>query len=407
VLSAQQPLERPELTAAYARCERLAREHYENFPVASRLLPRRMRPHVAAVYAFARVADDFADEDGRPAGERQALLDDWLERLHAAASGVGSAGSAGLKTRPTSIGEAAGAGEAVALDDSALLFLALGNTIRECRLPVDLFEDLLSAFRQDITRTRYETFDELLDYCRRSANPVGRLVLRIAGHTDARMDAASDCVCSALQLANFWQDLERDWDRGRLYVPLEEVRAHAASETDLDGRRMTEPWRNVLAALATRTREMFLRGREVADLVNGRLRLELRLTWLGGWRILERLERQQFDVFGRRPALGAADVPLLLWRAATWRFGARTIDQGSGIRDQGSGGPKPKAQGPRPNDQGSGIRDQGSGGPKPKAQGPRPIDQGSGIGDRGHQGPGTRDQGLPKSGSRRPESGAR
>jgi phytoene synthase len=342
VFSAQQPLERPELAAAYARCERLAREHYENFPVASRLLPRRMRPHVAAVYAFARVADDFADEDERPAGERQALLDDWLERLHAAVCGPGSAGpagSAGLKTRPTGVGEVTGVGEAVAFDESALLFLALGNTIRECRLPVDLFEDLLSAFRQDITRTRYETFDELLDYCRRSANPVGRLVLRIAGHTDARMDAASDCVCSALQLANFWQDLERDWDRGRLYVPLEEVRAHAASETDLDRRRMTEPWRNVLAALATRTREMFLRGREVADLANGRLRLELRLTWLGGWRILERLERQQFDVFGRRPALGAADVPLLLWRAATWRLGARTIDQGSGIGDRGNQGP--------------------------------------------------------------------
>jgi len=138
-------------------------------------------------------------------------------------------------------------------------------------------------------------------------------------------------VCSALQMANFWQDLERDWDRGRLYVPLEDLRAHAASEADLDRRQTTGPWRSVLAALATRTREMFLRGREVADLVHGRLRLELRLTWLGGWRILERLERQQFDVFGRRPALGAADVPLLLWRAATWRSIPR--DQGPGTKD--------------------------------------------------------------------------
>ncbi len=293
------------LAAAYARCERLARDHYENFPVASRLLPRPMRPHIAAVYAFARVADDIADEGTRPAAERQRLLDQWLDRLHEAAHGR-SACSA-----PTAM-------QAAANPDYDAMFLALTHTIRQHGLAVGLFEDLVSAFRQDTEKTRYETFGEVLDYCRRSANPVGRLVLRIAGHQDARIDEASDCVCTALQLANFWQDLERDWLRGRLYVPLEELRAAGATEQDLNRRQLTAEWGDVLSSLVHRTREMFLRGRSVADMVGGRLRLELRLTWLGGMRILERLERQRFDVFGGRPVLGARDVPLLLWRAATW-----------------------------------------------------------------------------------------
>jgi squalene synthase HpnC len=292
------------LAAAYARCERLARDHYENFPVASRLLPRPMRPHVAAVYAFARVADDFADEGERPAAERQRLLDDWLRRLRAAAASS-VAGADASRAHPS--------------DDEDALFLAIGNTIRGRQLPVALFEDLLSAFRQDTEKTRYETFGEVLDYCRRSANPVGRLVLGIAGYADARLDAASDCVCTALQLANFLQDLERDWQRGRLYVPLDELRAAGARLEDLDRKQFTPAWRSVMSALVDRTRAMFVQGRVVTDLVGGRLRLELRLIWLGGMRILERLEQQQFDVFGRRPALGRRDVPLLLWRAATWR----------------------------------------------------------------------------------------
>ncbi len=327
---AQQPLGSPSLSAAYAACERLARDHSENFPVASRLLPGRMRPHVAAVYAFARVADDFADEGRRPAAERQQSLDDWLMRLRAAArisrspesalrpeeraaEGVVSSSNDGVR-RPESVVQSRGS-------THDLLFAALGNTIRECRLPVTLFEDLLSAFRQDTEKTRYEAFDDVLDYCRRSANPVGRLVLRIAGHQDERMDAASDCVCTALQLANFWQDLERDWERGRLYVPLADMRAAGAREQDLDGRRLTAAWRHVLSGLAGRTKDLFLRGREIADLVGGRLGFELRLTWLGGWRILERVEAQRYDVFGRRPALGPADVPALLWGAVTWRRG--------------------------------------------------------------------------------------
>lgn len=291
------------LTTAYLACERLAREHYENFPVASLLLPRAMRRHVAAVYAFARVADDFADEGDLPVKERHALLDDWLARLRQAV----------LPSPPASA--AVGRAEQQPHD---LLFAALGHTIRERQLPVGLFEDLVDAFRQDTVKTRYETFDELLDYCRRSANPVGRLVLRIAGHDDERMDAASDRVCTALQLTNFWQDLARDWARGRLYVPLDEMRAAGACERDLDRGLLTPAWRSVLSSLVQRTRSLFEQGRSVADLASGRLAFELKLTWLGGWRILARVEQQQYDVFARRPTLGKGDAAAIVWRAMMW-----------------------------------------------------------------------------------------
>jgi len=279
------------LRAAYAECERLARTHYENFPVASRLVPARMRPHVAALYAFARTADDFADEGTRSDAERLRLLDDWQNRLHACVTEC-------------------------APDDR--VFVALGATIRACRLPLSLFDDLLSAFRQDITTHRYDTWTDVLDYCRRSANPVGRLVLRIAGHADGRLDRSSDALCTALQLTNFWQDFERDWQKGRLYVPLDDVTAEGADVQDLDGRRLSEPWRRVLRRVAARTWQSFDAGTEVCDGVRGRLRHELRFTWLGGTRVLERLERIDYDVFTARPALGVADIPVLVSRALFW-----------------------------------------------------------------------------------------
>jgi len=287
-------LQTEQLRAAYAACERLARAHYENFPVASRLLPAPMRPHVAALYAFARTADDFADEGRRPAEERRRLLDDWDNRLHACV-------------------------EIAECDPADQMFFAVGATIRACNLPISLFEDLLSAFRQDITTHRYETWDGVLDYCRRSANPVGRLVLRIAGHADGRLDESSDALCTALQLTNFWQDIGRDWERDRLYVPLDDVGACQAEVRDLSDRHLTDAWRCALQRVARRTRELFRGGRAVCDGVGGRLRCELRMTWLGGVRILDRLERNNFDVFASRPELTMADVPLLLWNALTWR----------------------------------------------------------------------------------------
>lgn len=286
-----------QLGRAYAACEGLARSHYENFPVASILLPKRMRPAIAAIYAFARRADDFADEPGYAPAERLRLLDDWLGRLRRC-------------------GENDRMPEPASQDD--LIFVALGDAMREHRLPVTLFEDLLSAFRQDVTVTRYATWEDLLDYCSRSANPVGRLVLRVAGCDDPALDRASDAVCTALQLTNFWQDLAGDWANGRLYVPLEDRDRAGARDADLDAGRITPEWRAALQAVTRRTRALFAAGRPVCDGVSGRLKLELRLTWLGGSRILDRVERSGFDLFHRRPTLGTADAVPLLWRAIFW-----------------------------------------------------------------------------------------
>jgi squalene synthase HpnC len=289
---------------AYAHCEELAREHYENFPVASRLLPAAMRPHIAAIYAFARTADDYADEPGIANGERLRLLDAWGAQLAAAGSGCESC-----------------TGVHDSQPDPAVdpVFLALGQTIRDCRLPVTLFEDLLSAFRQDVTTTRYQTWAGVLDYCRRSANPVGRLVLRVAGYDDARLDQQSDAVCTALQLANFWQDFGRDWANGRLYAPSDDRVPAGAREEDLTAGRMTPEWRSVMRVMVERTREFFAVGRGVCDGVGGRLRWELRLTWLGGARILDAIERADYDVFNHRPTIGKRDIPGLIRDAVLWR----------------------------------------------------------------------------------------
>jgi phytoene synthase len=292
----------PELAAAYAACERLARSHYENFPVASRLLPAKMRPHVAAIYAFARMADDMADEGTRPPADRLADLDRWGARLDAALAGNRDS------------------------DPHAYVFAAVRHSIETCRLPPALFHDLLSAFRQDVVVTRYQSWDALLDYCRRSANPVGRLVLRVAGVDSAQADAASDAVCTALQLTNFWQDLEIDWMKGRLYVPESVWRPADAREADLASRRLTPQWRSALHDVTRRTRTLFDEGRAVCDAVSGRLRYELRATWLGGTRILDKLEAADFDMFTRRPTLTKADVPSLLWGALVWRQTPRTSE---------------------------------------------------------------------------------
>jgi squalene synthase HpnC len=286
----------PELAGAYAFCERLARSHYENFPVASHLLPARMRPHVAAVYAFARLADDMADEGHRPDADRLADLDAWDACLNAAALGAVQRG-----------------------EPNAEVFLALRHTIEECRLPVQLLHDLISAFKQDVTVKRYATWDGLLDYCRRSANPVGRLVLRIAGYDRPDLDAASDAVCTALQLTNFWQDLEVDWAKGRLYVPASIWHPAGARESDLTGRRMTPEWRSALKDAAARTRALFDTGASVADGVRGRLRWELRGTWLGGVRILDKLAAADFDVFASRPTLTVTDGPAIVLGMLIWR----------------------------------------------------------------------------------------
>jgi phytoene synthase len=295
-----------ELKAAYAACLNDARRHYENFPVASLLVPRSQRPHIAAVYAFARAADDFADEGQRSIAERHRLIDGWLRRVRVAACTA----APGPTLEPGEPGH------------THEIFAAIGATIREKALPIQLLEDLLSAFRQDVTVSRYASWNDLLDYCRRSANPVGRLVLRIAGHDDPQLDAWSDAICTGLQLTNFWQDVKADFDRGRIYLPEEELHAHGASVDALVNGRIDERWALALASAARRTRALFEAGLPLCDAVRGRLKYELRATWLGGTRVLARLEAAKFDVIRERPTLGAGDGPWLAWRMATWQ-GAR------------------------------------------------------------------------------------
>jgi len=298
------------LRPAYADCLRRARAHDENFPVASRLLPAAMRPHVAAIYAFARAADDFADEGERTPQERLRAIAGWRERLWACAGD-----SLPIRLKPDPHDEM----ELEPHDEVELVFAALGHSIRECRLPVEWLDDLLSAFAQDVTTTRYATWDALLDYCRRSANPVGRLVLRVARYDDESLDRSSDALCSALQLTNFWQDLGVDWARGRLYLPIVELQTAGAGVESFDPERLSPACRVALRRAIDRTRALFEQGRAVCDRVSGRLRVELRLTWLGGVAILDRVEGGVTRARHERPSLSAADVPALLWRVSTWR----------------------------------------------------------------------------------------
>jgi squalene synthase HpnC len=292
------PLWPEPLARAYAACEALARSHYENFPVASRLLPAPMRPHVAAVYAYARVADDIADEGSAPPEERLAQLNAWQRRLHAALAVERS--------------------EDAPHEHEDLIVVALAHSIRSLDLPIALFDDLVSAFAQDTMTTRYGSWDEVLDYCRRSANPVGRLVLRIAGYRGDALDRSSDALCTALQLTNFWQDLGRDWAAGRLYVPRDVTAACGAREMDLTGTRLNDAWLASIRQCIAETRTHFEAGRAVCDTVRGRLRYELRFTWLGGARTLERVEQTGAAILRSRPALSTRDLPVLLWRAARW-----------------------------------------------------------------------------------------
>jgi phytoene synthase len=289
-----------DIERAYRWCAHIARRHYENFPVASLLLPAHMRPAVAAIYAFARSADDFADEPGPSADQRVAWLDDWHQRLHQVRSA----------TLRNAVETRNGSDE--------LIFVALHDAIRRHALPLALFDDLLSAFRQDVSTSRYDTWSDVLDYCRRSANPVGRLVLRVAGYDSPDLDGRSDAVCTALQLTNFWQDFGVDWRRGRMYLPREDRDRAGADERDLESGRWTSSWQTALDAVVGRTRGLFAQGRSICDAVPGRLRWELRMTWLGGSRILDKVQSSA-DVLHHRPRLNTADIAILVGRAVAWR----------------------------------------------------------------------------------------
>jgi phytoene synthase len=272
---------------AYAACEKRAREHYENFPVASLLLPKDKRRCVAAIYAFAREADDFADE-AQHAGRRLELLSDWRARLDQAAR----------------------------VEADHPIFIALTDTIARHDLPVQLLHDLISAFEQDVRVSSYETYADVLDYCRLSANPVGRLVLHLFGRTAPGLMEQSDAICTALQLTNFWQDVALDRDKGRCYIPREDMRRFGCTDSMIDEGKATPAFVAMMRFEVERTRALFHSGGHLPGAVGGRLGFELRLVLLGGMRVLDKIERAGCDVFNRRPKLRAADWGGLLMRAA-------------------------------------------------------------------------------------------
>ena len=273
------------LTGPYDYCARLTRSHYENFPVASVLVPSRLRPHVCAVYAFARRADDFADE-ARYEGRRMQRLEGWGRLLERAASGHSV---------------------------SHPIFAALAHTMKEFGLSPQPLRDLLSAFRQDVDTIRYRTFADLADYCRRSADPVGRLVLALFGYRDSQWDAWSDHICTALQLANFWQDVTLDAAKGRIYIPQEDLARFDVAEADVLNGVGGERAAALIRFQVERTREMFHAGRPLCERAPGRLGLELKAIWLGGMGILDAVDSGGDRVLTRRPAHGTAERVRFMW----------------------------------------------------------------------------------------------
>ena len=260
----------------------MAVAHYENFPVASLLLPARLRAPVEVIYRFARSADDFADEGTGPPAERLAKLDAYRRQLGAP-------------------------GEPLLRD--------VERIVNEHHLPRQLFRDLLDAFSQDVTKTRYADYAELLDYCRRSANPVGRLLLHLFKRTSETDLWRSDAICTALQLINFWQDVAIDYAKGRIYLPLDEMARHGVAEAHIAAQRCDPAWRSLMAFQVGRTRELMLSGAPLGRALPGRIGLEIRATVQGGLRILERIEKVDFDVFRQRPVLKWIDWPRILARA--------------------------------------------------------------------------------------------
>ncbi len=262
------------VTAAFAFCERQARTHYENFTLGSRLLPRQLRRHIAALYAFARTADDLADEEPDPA-RALAGLDAWERELDAC--------YAGTPHHP--------------------VFVALAETVRVHRIPIEPFRRLLTAFRMDVRFTGFETFDELRHYCAHSADPVGHLVLYLFGHGDAERQARSDDICTALQLTNFWQDLAIDLRKGRVYLPREDMARFGYTSEELGRHAVTPAFRELMAFQCARARGLFERGLALAGMLDRHRGREIRLFAGGGLAILDRLEAVGYDAFTARPTL--------------------------------------------------------------------------------------------------------
>jgi squalene synthase HpnC len=281
------PEQAPSLAEAQEYCRRLAHTHYENFSVATWFLPQRLRQHFCNVYAYCRISDDLGDEVGDPSQSLQ-LLDQWEAELDACYSG----------------------------NPRHSVFVALADTVRIFDVPKQPFADLLIAFRQDQSVGRYPTFDDLLGYCRYSANPVGHLVLYLCGYSDTERQAFSDFTCTALQLANFWQDVSIDYAKGRIYLPVEDMKRYIVSEDDIAAQRNTPAFCELMAFEVTRARDWFLRGLSLVEKVDRELAIDLELFSRGGQEILNAIARQKYAVLGRRPSISKARKLALVARAA-------------------------------------------------------------------------------------------
>jgi squalene synthase HpnC len=277
----------PSLGDAQEYCRHLATTHYENFSVATWFLPKRLRQHFYNVYAYCRISDDLGDEVG-DAARSLALLDQWQSELDACYGG----------------------------NPRHPVFVALAETVREFGIPESEFSNLLKAFRQDQTITRYDTFDDLLGYCLNSANPVGHLVLYVCGYGDAARRRLADFTCTALQLANFWQDVSLDYAKGRIYLPLEDLRSYGVSEQDLASNRNTPGFVELMKFEVERARDWFDRGLPLVGKVNRELAIDLELFTRGGQEILNAIEQQGYAVLGRRPSISRSRKLALVARAA-------------------------------------------------------------------------------------------
>ncbi len=307
------PERAPSLAESQAYCERLARSHYENFSVATWFLPRRLRQHFYSVYAYCRISDDLGDEVG---DKQQAirLLDQWEGELNATYLSLVEPPPRDIRKNVEELRPEGSARNPASPRHP--VFIALRETIREMDIPRDPFANLLKAFRQDQHVGRYETFDDLLGYCVNSANPVGQLVLYVCGYRDEGRHRLSDYTCTALQLANFWQDVAVDYAKGRIYIPLEDLRRFGSGEQDIAERRATPEFLETMRFEVARAREWFEKGLPLVKLVDKELALDLELFTRGGQEILNAIERQGYDVLKSRPAISKSRKLWLVARAA-------------------------------------------------------------------------------------------
>ena len=304
----------PSLTDALQYCARLATSHYENFSVVTWFLPTHLHQHFYNVYAYCRISDDLGDEVGNPE-QSLALLDAWESELNATYLSL-------VESPPVDVSRDVEKLQAEYSGRNPMaprhpVFIALRETIRQFDIPRAPFADLLTAFRQDQTTTRYPTFDDVLGYCKNSANPVGHLVLYLCGYRDAERQQLSDYTCTALQIANFWQDVSRDYDKGRIYLPLESLAKFGVSEDDIAQRRATPQFREMLKFEVQRAREWFAMGLPLTAMVDKHLAIDIELFSRGGIAVLDAIERQSYDVLTHRPAISKRQKLWLLTRALT------------------------------------------------------------------------------------------